>query len=49
MTTHVCVMYVLDKHVHGLNFLTISTVKSDFHEYVRVWRLIQKNPHLFRI
>lgn len=33
-------MYVLDKHVHALNFLTISTDRSNFPEHVRVWRLI---------
>ena len=35
-------MYVLDKHVHALNFLTISTDRSNFPEHVRVWRLILK-------
>ena len=35
-------MYVLNKHVHALNFLTISTDRSDFPEHVRVGRLIQK-------
>ena len=40
MTTHVRVMYVLDKHVHALNFLTISIDRSIFPEHVRVWRLI---------
>lgn len=35
-------MYVLDKHVHTLNFLTISTDRSNFPEHVRVGRLIQK-------
>ena len=42
MTTHVRVMYMLDKHVHTLNFLTISTDRSNFPEHVRVWRLILK-------
>ena len=42
MTTHVRVMYVLDKHVHALNFLTISIDRSNFPEHVRVWRLILK-------
>ena len=36
MTTHVYVMYVLDKHVHALNFLIISIDRNDFSEYVRV-------------
>ena len=42
MTTHVRVMYMLDKHVHALNFLTISIDRSNFDEHVRVWRLILK-------
>ena len=42
MTTHVRVMYMLDKHVHALNSLTISIDRSNFPEHVRVWRLIQK-------
>ena len=45
MTTHVRVMYMLDKHVHALNFLTISIDRSNFDEHVRVWRLIQKISH----
>ena len=47
MTTHVRVMYVLDKHVHTLNFLTISIDRSNFSEYVRVWRFILKKIMLF--
>ena len=35
-------MYMLDKHVHALNFLTISIDRSNFPEHVRVWRLILK-------
>ena len=42
MTTHVRVMYMLDKHVHALNLLIISIVRGNFSEYVRVWRLILK-------
>ncbi len=42
MTTHVRVMYMLDKHVHALNFLTINIDRSIFPEHVRVWRLILK-------
>ena len=45
MTTHVRVMYMLDKHVHALNFLTISIDRSNFPEHVRVWRLILKKNH----
>ena len=40
-------MYVLDKHVHTLNFLTISTDRSTFPEHVRVGRLILKKSQLF--
>ena len=40
-------MYVLDKHVHTLNFLTISTDRSNFPEHVRVGRLILKKSQLF--
>ena len=40
-------MYVLDKHVHALNFLTISTDRSNFPEHVRVWRFILKKIMLF--
>ena len=42
MTTHVRVMYVLDKHVHALNLLDINIDRSNFPEHVRVWRLILK-------
>ena len=45
MTTHVRVMYLLDKHVHALNFLTISIDRSNFPEHVRVGRLILKKNH----
>ena len=48
MTTHVRVMYMLDKHVHALNLLDINIDRSHFSEHVRVWRLIQKkNLHGF--
>ena len=46
MTTHVRVMYMLDKHVHTLNFLTISTDRSNFPEHVRVWCLILETRYL---
>ena len=47
MTPHVYVVYVLDKHVHALNLLTISIVRGNFSECVRVWRLIlKKSPRL---
>ena len=36
MTTHVCVMYVLSKHVHALNLLITSIVRAEFSEHVRV-------------
>lgn len=36
MTTHVCVVYMLDKHVHALNLLTINIVRGDFPERVCV-------------
>ena len=39
-------MYVLDEHVHTLNFLTISIDRSIFPEHVRVWRLILKKNAL---
>ena len=42
MTTHVRVMYMLDKHVHALNLLDINIDRSNFPEHVRVWRLILK-------
>ena len=42
MTTYVCVMYVLSKHVHALNVLIISIITGCFMAYVRVWRLILK-------
>ena len=42
MTTHVRVMYVLDKHVHALNLLTVSIVRGNFPEHARVWRLFLK-------
>ena len=46
-TTHVYVVYVFDKHVHVLNLLTISIVRGNFPECVRVWRLIlKKSPRL---
>ena len=45
MTTHVRVMYMLDKHVHALNLLDINIDRSNFPEHVRVWRLILKKNH----
>ena len=42
MTTHVRVMYMLDKHVHALNLLDINIDRSNFLEHVRVGRLILK-------
>lgn len=36
MTIHVCVVYMLDKHVHALNLLTINIVRGDFPERVCV-------------
>ena len=46
MTTYVCVMYVLDKHVHALNLFVISIFTVDFSCYVRVGRLILKKKGL---
>ena len=45
MTTHVRVMYMLDKHVHALNSLIISIITSVFMGYVRVCRLILKKNY----
>jgi hypothetical protein len=40
--TRVCVVYMLDKHVHALNLLIISMITCVFEGRVRVWRLILK-------
>ena len=45
MTTHVRVMYMLDKHVHALNLLDINIDRSNFPEHVRVWRIKKKKNH----
>ena len=42
VTTHVCVVYVFDKHVHALKSLEISIFTGFFTGCVRVWRLILK-------
>ena len=42
MTTRVRVVYMLDKHVHAFNLLTINTITSIFMGRVRVCRLILK-------
>lgn len=47
MTTHVCVVYMLDNHIHALNFLTINIVRGHFSEHVRVGRIILKKSQLF--
>ena len=45
-TCYVCVVYMLDKHIHAFNFLTFSIVRCDFSECVCVWRLILKKSSL---
>ena len=35
-TCYVCVVYMLDKHIHAINFLTINTIRGDFPERVYV-------------
>ena len=41
-TCCVCVVYVLDKHVHAFNFLNFSIVRAYIPGCVCVWRLILK-------
>ena len=40
--TRVCVVYVLDKHIHAFILLIISIYKRVFRVRVYVWRLILK-------
>ena len=40
--TRVCVVYVLDKHIHAFILLIISIYKRVFRGRVYVWRLILK-------
>ena len=42
VTTRVCVVYMLDKHIHAFILLIISIYKRVFRVRVYVWRLILK-------
>ena len=46
-TTRVCVVYMLDKHIHALNLLGINTITNIFMGRVRVWHLSLKKNTLY--
>ena len=46
VTTRVCVVYMLNKHIHALKLLVISIIMGVFTGRVCVWRLILKKSSL---
>ena len=46
VTTRVCVVYMLNKHIHAFKLLVISIFTGVFTRRVCVWRLILKKTHL---